>query len=135
MLKITFKKLRDPDFVEALAKIADLAGLPGLTAYRVSKLLGAVQVEQRIVSLVWDRMCDEYVLKQDGIPVVDDDPRNGYKVDPKKLESWSKALADFEATEAQLDCQEMSGTEFFSALTPRDILALSPIWSIPHVDD
>lgn len=124
-VKITYDKLRTPNFIRAFNSISTFPNYENFETKKRIFVLGKQldKVHEEVVK-AHTELVGSYALKNEDGSFVEREGRPGTFIVPEeRAEEYTKALADFDATEVELEGKKIKGQFLDKApLSPSDLL-------------
>jgi hypothetical protein len=133
MIKLKFADLNNEDFARALIKLSNEPGWANFqSSYNVAKILRRMKKELQTAREQHFKLLENYAKKDEkGGFLVAKEGTFPYQIEDDKREEYDSKMAEFLATEVELDCWPIKETDLGSIkLTPSEINTLDPIFDL-----
>lgn len=128
MIRLTYKILREGEFLTAFEKLMVQPNLPQTTAYRLGKIAQKVRPIASEAQNEFMKLVLQFCILDENGKISEMDGPGTFRIAPEKVEDWKKGLETFGKTEVLIDRLQFGMDQFMSAtLTPNDYLALEPL--------
>jgi hypothetical protein len=127
-LKLSYKILRDTHFIPAFSKLTSHPFKDQLLSWKLARVLKKVRDELDVVQNLYQKLIDQYALKDESGGLVPYENRPGtFLVRTDKTEEYLKALKELEEFTLEVDFEPIPLALVQDlGLTGQDYLALEP---------
>ena len=128
-MQLSYKLLRDPNFMSAMRKLANHPNKNPTHGMRVAKLIKALDAEQVNLDKVWADLIKVYALKDEkGELVPRENIPNTFQIPDDKKPEWEKAVEELMESEFTAKADQLALDKLEDVgLTALELLVMDPI--------